>query len=115
MMEMSIPIQIGHPPWCPSPDAEIVDVWDKYDFYLEGYFRLGDDLIIFRLADPGCRGNWSRWEYVRAVPGGPEGIAGLRRFDTKAEWDAWLDNCYDGQEVVTAEAEDFVIISVGTG
>jgi hypothetical protein len=105
-------VRIGQPPWRPVPEAQDVDIWDKYDFPSCGTYRLGDDLIIFALIT--TAGSRSLWAYVPVSPGAREVVTGAR-FDTGAEFNAWLEFWFAGHEAVFAAAENFVIDSKSDG
>lgn len=111
-------VSAGQPPWQPSAAARDVDVWEKPDFPVSGTYRLGDDLVIFALIT--TAGGRSLWAYV-PVPPEREEIVTTCRFGSDAELDAFIEECFAGQEVVFAAAQDFVIqaksdgIRIGTG
>jgi hypothetical protein len=105
-------VSIGYPPWEPVPDAEIVDVWDKYDFPICGIYRLGDDLVVFTVIT--TAGSRSLWAYVPVHPSMREAVTEAG-FDTEAEFDAWLESLFAGHEAVFAAAEDFVITAKSDG
>jgi len=105
-------VSAGQPPWHPVPAAQDVDVWDKYDFPLHGTYRLGDEVIVFTLVTTG--GSRSLWAYVPVPPEQREAVSDPR-FDTKAEFDAFLAGCFAGHEAVFAAAENFVITSRSDG
>ena len=105
-------VSAGQPPWRPVPAAQDVDVWDKYDFPLNGTYRLGDEVIVFTLVT--TVGSRSLWAYVPVSPDQREAVSDPR-FDTKAEFDAFLADCFAGREAVFAAAENFVITSRSEG
>ena len=105
-------VSAGQPPWRPTPAAHDVDIWDKYDFPLHGSYRLGDDLIVFTVIT--TAGNRSLWAYVPVSPELRETVAAAR-FDTEAEFNAFLEGCFAGHEVVFAAAENFVITAKSDG
>lgn len=107
---------IGYPPWCPSPDAEMVDVWDKYDLPLNGTFRLGEEVIVFEmLISRGPVPHHSWWRYTVVPPEDHAAVANPR-FDTEAEFNAFLDSLFARGAgcVAYAVAEDHVITKTGT-
>lgn len=91
----------GHPPWQPSPQATNVDVWDKYDFPLCGTYRLGDELVFFEFLS-GNREK-SLWRYVLIPPGEREAVTEAR-FESTAEFDAFIDRLFTGSEERQARA-----------
>ena len=105
-------VSAGQPPWHPVPAAQDVDVWDKYDFPLHGTYRLGDEVIVFTLVT--TAGSRSLWAYVPIPPDQREAVSDPR-FDTEAEFDAFLAGCFAGREAVFAAAENFVITSRSDG
>jgi hypothetical protein len=105
-VNMDTLVSTGQPPWRPTPDAQDVDIWDKYDFPLHGTYRLGDDLIVFTVIT--TAGNRSLWAFVPVSPESREAVA-TTRFDTEAEFNAFLEGCFAGHEVVFAAAENFII------
>jgi hypothetical protein len=105
-------VSTGQPPWQPTPAARDVDVWDKYDFPICGTYRLDDDLVIFTvIATAGTR---SLWAYV-PVPAADQESVTKARFDTEAEFDAFLKGRFTGREAVFAAAENFVITAKSDG
>ena len=111
-MNLDTLVSIGQPPWEPVPGAELVDVWDKYDFPICGIYRLGDDLIVFTLIT--TAGSRSLWAYVPVPPGEREAVTEVR-FDHEDEFDAFLKGCFAGREAVFASAGDFVITAKSDG
>ena len=111
-MNLDTLVSAGQPPWRPSPAAHDVDIWDKYDFPLHGTYRLGDDLIVFTVIT--TAGNRSLWAYVPVSPELRETITDAR-FDTEAEFNAFLEECFVGHEAVFAAAENFVITAKSDG
>jgi hypothetical protein len=105
-------VSAGQPPWRPTPAARDVDIWDKYDFPLHGTYRLGDDLIVFTVIT--TAGNRSLWAYVPVSPKLRETVTAAR-FDTEAEFNAFLEGCFAGHEAVFAAAENFVITTKSDG
>ena len=105
-------VSTGQPPWRPTPDAQDVDIWDKYDFPLHGTYRLGDDLIVFTVIT--TAGNRSLWAYVPVSPELREAVGSVR-FDTEAKFNAFLEGCFAGREVVFAAAENFIITAKSDG
>jgi hypothetical protein len=103
---------IGRSPWDPAPGATDVDIWDKYDFPICGTYRVGNDLVVFTIiATAGPR---SLWAYV-PVPADAHRAVTEARFDTEAEFDAFLKGCFAGHEAVFTAAENFVITSKSDG
>jgi hypothetical protein len=111
-MNLDTLVRIGQPPWRPVPTAEDVDVWDKYDFPTSGTYRLGDKLIVFTLIT--TAGTRSIWAYVPVPPDEADAVSSAR-FDTEAQFNAFLEGCFAGHEVVFAAAEDFVITTKSDG
>ena len=105
-------VSTGRPPWEPTAAAQDVDVWDKYDFPLNGTYRLGDGVIVFTLVT--TAGSRSLWAYVPVPPDQREAVSDPR-FDTKAEFDAFIAGCFAGREAVFAAAVNFVIDSKSDG
>lgn len=105
-------VSAGQPPWWPTAAARDVDVWDKYDFPLHGTYRLGDELVVFTLIT--TAGSRSLWAYVPVSPGERAAVTDPR-FDTEAEFNAFLDGLFAGHEAVLAAAEDFMITSKSDG
>jgi hypothetical protein len=105
-------VRIGQRPWRPVPEAEDIDVWDKYDFPNCGTYRLGDDLIVFTLIT--TAGIRSLWAYV-PVPSGEREAVAEAHFDTENEFDAFLDSRFAEREAVFAAAENFVITAKSDG
>lgn len=108
---------VGYAPWQPTPDAEIVDVWDKYDFPICGLYRLGDDLVFFTVLtvarDFTAGSERSLWGYVLIPPDQREAVSDPR-FDTEAEFDAFINGLFTGSEdrQACARAVDFVITEI---
>jgi hypothetical protein len=111
-VNMDTLVSTGQPPWRPTPDAQDVDIWDKYDFPLHGTYRLGDDLIIFTVIT--TAGNRSLWAYVPVAPESCETVT-TARFDTEAAFNDFLEGCFAGQEAVFAAAENFIITAKSDG
>jgi hypothetical protein len=111
-VNMDTLVSTGQPPWRPTPDAQDVDIWDKYDFPLHGIYRLGDDLIVFTVIT--TAGNRSLWAYVPVSPESREAVA-TARFDTEAAFNAFLEGCFAGHEAVFAAAENFMITAKSDG
>jgi transposase len=105
-------ISTGQPPWRPTPDAQDVDIWDKYDFPLHGTYRLGNDLVIFTVIT--TAGNRSLWAYVPVSPESSETVA-TARFDTEDAFNDFLEACFTGHEAVFAAAENFIITAKSDG
>lgn len=111
-MNMDTLVSTGQPPWRPTPDAQDVDIWDKYDFPLHGTYRLGDDLIVFTLIT--TAGTRSLWAYALISPELREAVANAR-FDTESAFNAFLEGCFAGHEAVFAAAENFIITAKSDG
>ena len=111
-MNMDTLVSTGQPPWRPTPDAQDVDIWDKYDFPLHGTYRLGDDLIVFTVIT--TAGSRSLWAYVPVSPESRETVATVR-FGTEAAFNAFLEGCFAGHEAVFAAAENFIITAKSDG
>lgn len=111
-MNMDTLVSTGQPPWRPTPDAKDVDIWDKYDFPLHGTYRLGDDLIVFTVIT--TAGNRSLWAYVPVSPESRKTVA-TARFNTEAEFNAFLEGCFAGREAAFAAAENFIITAKSDG
>lgn len=105
-------VSAGQPPWQPTAAAQDVDVWDKYDFPLHGTYRLGDELVVFTVIT--TAGSRSLWAYVPVSPDMREAVTGAR-FDTEAEFNAFLDGLFAGREAVLAAAENSVVTSKSDG
>jgi hypothetical protein len=105
-------VSAGRQPWKPTAAAQDVDVWDKYDFPLHGTYRLGDELVVFTLIT--TAGSRSLWAYVPVSPEMREAVTEAR-FDTEAEFSAFLDGLFAGREAVLAAAENFVVTSKSDG
>lgn len=106
-------VRRGQPPWHPVPDAEDVDVWEKYDFPIRGTYRLDGDLVIFNLITTAA--SRSLWAYVPAAPDVAKVIEDERQFETEAEFNDFLDSCFARHEAVFAAAENFVITTKSDG
>jgi hypothetical protein len=111
-VNMDTLVSTGQPPWRPTPDAQDVDIWDKYDFPLHGTYRLGDDLIVFTVIT--TAGNRSLWAYVPVSPESRKTVV-TARFDTEAAFNAFLEGCFAGHEAVFAAAENFIITAKSDG
>ena len=111
-MNLDTLIQVGMPPWRPAPAAQIVDIWDKYDFPSCGIYSLGDEVIVFTVIT--TAGPRSLWAYVPVPPASRESVT-RADFDTEAEFDAWLEFWFAGHEVVFAAAENFVVTAKSDG
>ena len=112
-MNLDTLVSIGQPPWEPVPEAELIDVWDKYDFPICGIYRLDGDLIVFTLIT--TAGSRSLWAYVPVPPEERDAVTKKAGFDTEAEFDAFLKGCFAGREAVFAAAGDFVITAKSDG
>ena len=104
-------VRLGYPPWQPAPGTEIVDVWDKYDFPICGIYRLGDDLIVFRIA--GIEDSRSHWQYALIPPEERKAVTAVR-FDTEPEFGAWLEALFACPEAGSVIAENLVITEILT-
>lgn len=111
-MNLDTLVRIGQPPWQPTPAAEDVDVWDKYDYPACGTYRLGGGLVVFMVIT--MAGSRSLWAYVPVPPDARQAVTEAR-FNTEAEFDAFLRGCFTGREVIFAAAENFVITSKSDG
>jgi hypothetical protein len=105
-------VSAGQRPWRPSADARDVDVWDRFDFPTSGTYRLGDNLIIFTLIT--TAGARSLWAYV-PVPPELEDSVGQARFDSDAEFSAFVARCFAGRYAIFAAAQDFLITAKSDG
>lgn len=111
-------VSAGQLPWEPSPAAEDVDVWYKFDFPLAGTYRLDGDLILFLLIT--TAGDRSLWAYV-PVPADRARAVTEAQFDGEAELRAYVARCFSDQKAVFAVAQDFTImvtsdgVPIGTG
>jgi hypothetical protein len=105
-------VSAGQPPWQPTAAAQDVDVWDKYDFPLHGTYRLGDELVVFTLIT--TAGSRSLWAYVPVSSDMREAVTAAR-FNTEAEFNAFLDELFARREAVLAAAENFVVTSKSDG
>lgn len=111
-MNLDTLVSAGQPPWRPVHAAHDVDIWDKYDFPLHGSYLLGDDLIVFTVITTAA--NRSLWAYVPVSPELRETVA-TARFETEAEFNAFLEGCFAGHAAVFAAAENFVITAKSDG
>lgn len=105
-------VSVGQRPWRPAVAAGDVDVWDRFDFPACGTYRLGPDLIVFALIT--TAGGRSLWAYV-PVPAGRVAAGTGARFDSDAEFDAFVTGFFSGREAVFAVAQDFVITAKSDG
>lgn len=48
-MNLDMLVCAGQPPWHPAPDAEDVDIWEKYDIPIRGTYRLDGNRVILSL------------------------------------------------------------------
>lgn len=103
----------GQPPWRPVPEADDVDIWEKLDFPIRGTYRIGGELVIFTLITTAA--SRSLWAYVPASAEAAKVIAANPRFETEADFTAFLDGCFTNREVVFAAAEDFTITTKSDG
>jgi len=111
-MNLDMLVRAGQQPWLPVPQAEDIDVWDKYDFPICGTYRLDSRLVIFTLV--ASAGNRSLWAYVPVPPESEEAVSGAR-FEAEEEFNEFLAGCFAGRKAVFAAAEDFVITSKSDG
>lgn len=111
-MNLDSLVRIGQPPWHPTPAADGLDVWDKYDFPICGIFRLRGALVIFTIIT--SVGTRSLWAYV-GVPRDAEQTVLGARFEAADEFDAFLKGCFTGREAVFAAAENLAIRSKSDG
>ena len=111
-MNLDTLVRVGMPPWRPTPAAQIIDIWDKYDFPSCGTYSLGEDVIVFTVIT--TAGSRSLWAYVPVPPEAREAVT-RADFDTEAEFDAWLEFWFAGHEVVFAAAENFVVSAKSDG
>lgn len=105
-MNLDTLVSSGQRPWQPSAAAEDVDVWDKFDFPTSGTYRLGPDLVLFRLIT--AAGARSLWAYV-PVPRNEAAKVAAARFYSDQEFDHFVSDLFAGREAVFAAAQDFVI------
>jgi hypothetical protein len=87
-------VRAGQPPWYPVPEAEDVDVWDKFDFPSSGTYRLDGELVIFTLITTAA--SRSLWAYVPAASDAVKVIESGHQFATEGEFRAFLENCFIG-------------------
>lgn len=111
-MNLDSLVTIGYRPWRPGPAVHDLDIWDKYDFPTCGTFRLGEDLVVFTLVT--SAGVGSVWAYVPVPAVAQESVVNAR-FDTGAEFDAFLAGCFADRETVFASAVDLEIRSKSDG
>lgn len=97
----------GRPPWDPSPDATDVDVWEKYDFPIQGHYYLDGHLILFAVV--AIASDRSLWAYVPAAPDVAAVVESEHQFETDAQFREFMARCFASREVVFAVADDFVI------
>lgn len=97
----------GQPPRDPSPDATDVDVWEMYDFPIQGHFWLDGHLILFAVV--AIAGDRSLWAYVPAAPDVAAVVESEYQFETDAQFREFMARCFTGCEVVFAVADDFVV------
>src|SRR5213082_1603151 len=62
-MAEHIGIEQGRPPWQPAKDAELVEVFHRYDMPLVGVVRHGSSLHLFRCID-GHTDSSQLWAYT---------------------------------------------------
>ena len=113
MMNLDTLVRQGQPPWHPVPDADDIDVWEKYDFPIRGTYRLNGALIIFNLITTAA--SRSLWAYVPATPDAAQIIESEHQFATEEQFNNFLDDCFTGHKVVFAAAENFVISTKSDG
>lgn len=106
-------VRAGQPPWRPTPKADEVDPWEKYDFPTCGTYRLDGTLIVFALIT--TAGDRSLWAYVPAGPSATELIESEHMFATVDEYKTFIDDCFTGHEVIFAAAENLVISTKSDG
>jgi hypothetical protein len=99
-------VTVGCRPWAPSPDAEDMDVWHEWDIPLAGTFRLGEDLVQFRIVDD--EPLWSDvgpslWQY--AVIPAERAPADDQLFESARAMLACMDSMIEGQGRVIAQAD----------
>jgi hypothetical protein len=111
-MNLDMLVRAGQRPWHPVTAAEDIDVWDKYEFPICGSYRLDGRLIVFTLIT--TAGTRSLWAYVPIAPEA-EQVVTEARFETEDEFNAFLEDCFTGEETVFAAAEDLVITSKSDG
>lgn len=111
-MNLDTLVRAGQPPWHPVPSAEDIDVWDKYEFPVCGSYRLDGHLVVFALVT--TAGTRSLWAYV-PIPRDEEQMVSAATFETEAEFDDFLADCFAGRKVVFAAAENSVVTSKSDG
>lgn len=112
-MNLDMLVRAGQPPWHPVPDAEDVDVWEKYDFPIRGTYRLNGVLVIFNLITTAA--SRSLWAYTPASPDAAKIIESEHQFETEEQFTNFLDACFIGHEAVFAAAENFIISTKSDG
>jgi hypothetical protein len=94
------------------PAAEDTDIWDKSGFPICGTYHLDGRLIIFsHITTAGTR---SLWAYVPVDPEAEQAVTEAR-FESEAEFEDFLPECFTGREAVFAAAENLVITSKSRG
>ncbi len=111
-MNLDTLVRIGEPPWHPTPAADELDVWDKYDFPICGTFRLHGGLVIFTIIT--SVGTRSLWAYV-GVPRDAEQPVLDAQFEAPDEFDTFLKECFTEREAVFAAAENLRVRSKSDG
>jgi hypothetical protein len=111
-MNLDTLVSTGQRPWRPTAAADDVEVWNKFDFPTSGTFRLGDDMVVFTLIT--TAGSQSLWAYVPVAAGDQKSVTDAR-FDSDAEFDAFVATCFAGREAVFAVAQDHFITAKSDG
>lgn len=102
LMNLDKLVLTGRPPWDPSPDATDVDVWEMYDFPIQGHFWLGGHLILFAVV--AIAGDRSLWAYVPAAPDVAAVVESEYQFETDAQFREFMARCFASCEGVFAVA-----------
>ena len=111
-MNLDMLVRAGQRPWHPTPTAQDIDVWDKYEFPICGSYRLDGRLIAFTLIT--TAGTRSLWAYVPVAPELEQAVAEAT-FETEDKFNDFLAGCFTGRDAVFAAAEDLVITSKSDG
>jgi hypothetical protein len=111
-MNIDTLVSAGFPPWLPSHEARELDIWDKYDFPLHGTFRLGDTLVVFTLIT--IAGDRSLWAYA-PVPVEDEEKVLEAQPGSEEEFEEFLRQRFQGQVVLFAAADDFIVKAKSDG
>lgn len=106
-----IEVELGAPPWTPSPSAVIVEVFNEYDRPLLGVVNQGGTNFIFRCL-AGEVETFNVWMFTVVHD---EEIARLNATATDEQFEQALAEAAQGRSVVLATAQNDRVIATVAG